>query len=91
MASRPLVNITPSAAVSTPAAKATPLRRVSRRTDAATRPTTITPAISEAMRQPNGVKPNTRMPLAMSHLPSGGCLARPCSAAHWSVSTASVA
>ena len=37
------------------------------------------PASTEAIRQPKGVKPKTRMPPAINHFPRGGCLTWPCS------------
>ena len=49
------------------------------------------PARTDEIRQPVGVNPNTRIPPAISHFPSGGCTARPDSAPHCSKSTASAA
>ena len=47
------------------------------------------PHTSAAKRQPNGVNPKMRMPLAMSHLPPGGCTTPPFSTPRRSISAAS--
>ena len=72
MATRLCTMLSPSSASSSPATPPSSVEPVRRRPTRTTTTTVSVPATAAATRQPTSSTPNSLIPAAMSHLPSGG-------------------